>query len=118
MGLGLYKVDNPYNAAADTMAQASNSYGAMQKAQPGPPEKTVGGGIMSGVGGAYAASQMAQATGIGMTTASGAAGAAGAAGAGAAGASGAAGAAGAAMAVSPWIPGIGAALAGAAYFLS
>ncbi|TWI61612.1 hypothetical protein LZ24_03428 [Desulfobotulus alkaliphilus] len=62
--MSLYQVQDPSQKALGGLGQASQSYASMQKAQP-EPEKTVGGALMSGLGGATAGA------GIGMAVASG-----------------------------------------------
>lgn len=58
----LYQVEDPSKKALGGLGQASQTFASMDKAQP-QPEKTIGGGLMSGLGGA--------ATGAGVVSAAG-----------------------------------------------
>jgi hypothetical protein len=51
--LGLFQVDNPLDKAFGGMSQAANTFASMEK-RPYKPPLTVGGGMMSAVGGASA----------------------------------------------------------------
>ena len=64
----LYQVEDPSKKALGGLGQASQTFASMDKAQP-KPEKTTGGAIMSGLGGAG--------LGAGVVTAAGGMGAAG-----------------------------------------
>ena len=55
----LYNVENPYSKATNVLSQASNTYASMdKKKEVDAPGKTVGGGIMSGLGGAMAGAEI------------------------------------------------------------
>ena len=51
--LGLFSVENPMNKAMEGYGQAANTFGSMTKSQKQtttPPDKTLGGGLMSAGG--------------------------------------------------------------------
>jgi hypothetical protein len=103
--LGLFSVEDPSKKAAQYYSAASGTYGAMDKEEKiEKPDKTIGGGLMSGGGGAVSGAMIGSMFG-----------------GGAAAGGGAAGAAAAGAAATSWAgPGalIGAGIGALAYFLS
>ena len=70
---GLYQVKNPMDTAMRGMSQAAGTYGNMsknQKTETKEADKTVGGGMMAGVGGAAAGASIGTAIAGGASTGS------------------------------------------------
>ena len=64
----LYKIENPFTKATNTMSQAGGTFGRMQagsKTVTEGPGKTAGSGLMAGMGGAMAGTSLATSMGAG-----------------------------------------------------